>query len=285
MTTVGKILVSLIMIFSLVFLGVATTTFVTASNWKEETKKKQEENSKLKTQIQTVQASADQYKGALDTATKDHDSAVKVLKGNLADREAEITKAQAEITAARKQLTDAEANARVSLEDSAARRKETEQIREIYSSVQKQASDYKLQQTELNDQIRELKRMLEVAERNSKDLRERYLKVTGYVASKGLTVPSLDRLEAVGLPPDVEGKIMRLDVKGKSMAISIGSDDGLAVGQEYNIFRLDPRPEFLGKARITSVEPDQATASVIGNTVNGKKLKEGDVVSSTILTK
>jgi len=39
MTFVGKILVILIMALSLVFLGVSTVVFTTATNWKDETAK------------------------------------------------------------------------------------------------------------------------------------------------------------------------------------------------------------------------------------------------------
>ncbi|MDX2037002.1 MAG: hypothetical protein SFX72_10150 [Isosphaeraceae bacterium] len=284
MTFVGKILVILIMATSLVFLGVATVTFTTATNWKEETKKQQDAVGKLRTEIQTVQAEFETLKAKLDAAAKDHEAEVKKLQGNLAAREVDLTTATAEITAARKALTDAEANARVALEDSAARRKETEQIREIYSGVQKQANDYKLQQLELNDQIRELKRMLDVADRNAKDLREKLLKTTGYIQEKIGVVPSFDTLKAVELPPNVEGVVTRLDGTGRKMEISIGSDDGLAVGQEFYVFRTEPA-EYLGKVKITAVDPDQATAGVIGNTVNGKKIREGDRVASTLHSK
>ncbi len=65
------------------------------------------------------------------------------------------------------------------------------------------------------------------------------------------------------------------------MEISIGSDDGLAVGQELYVFRVQPRAEYIGKVKIVSVYPDKAVADVIGNTVNGKKVQEGDIVSST----
>jgi hypothetical protein len=69
------------------------------------------------------------------------------------------------------------------------------------------------------------------------------------------------------------------------MEISIGADDGIFVGMELYLFRTDPMPEYLGKVRVTAVDPDQAVALVIGKTVNGKKIKEGDNVSSTLRSK
>ena len=63
--------------------------------------------------------------------------------------------------------------------------------------------------------------------------------------------------------------------------ISIGSNDGLQVGQELYVFRIQPRAEYIGKVKIVSVEPQLSVAEVIGNTVGGKKVQEGDIVSST----
>ena len=47
MTFVGKILVIVIMAFSLLFLGISTVVFSTATNWKEETAKEQTKLSEL----------------------------------------------------------------------------------------------------------------------------------------------------------------------------------------------------------------------------------------------
>jgi hypothetical protein len=66
------------------------------------------------------------------------------------------------------------------------------------------------------------------------------------------------------------------------LEITIGADDGLVVGHELYLYRVSPSPEYLGKVKIISVDPDQAVAKVVGNTYMGKKIKEGDIVSSTI---
>jgi hypothetical protein len=66
------------------------------------------------------------------------------------------------------------------------------------------------------------------------------------------------------------------------MEITIGSDDGLVVGHELYMYRLTPRPEYLAKVEVVSVDPDQAVVKVIGKTYLGKKIKEGDIVSSSV---
>jgi hypothetical protein len=95
---------------------------------------------------------------------------------------------------------------------------------------------------------------------------------------------STDITQIKGLenPPPVTGEVLRIDQSNRKVEISIGSDDGVVVGHELNLYRVKPRPEYLGKIQILSVDPDQAVGRVIGNTVQGKKIKEGDIVSSTI---
>ncbi len=78
------------------------------------------------------------------------------------------------------------------------------------------------------------------------------------------------------------GEVKRIDSTNREMEITIGSDDGLVVGHELYLYRVSPRPEYLGKVIIVTVDPDQAVARVVGKTYMGKKIKEGDIVSSTV---
>ena len=54
------------------------------------------------------------------------------------------------------------------------------------------------------------------------------------------------------------------------------------VGHELFLYRTQPRAEYLGKATVISTDPDRSVIRVIGSTVQGKRVKEGDIVSSTI---
>jgi hypothetical protein len=47
------------------------------------------------------------------------------------------------------------------------------------------------------------------------------------------------------------------------------------------IWRMKPKPDYLGKVRIIAVDPDQAVGVVVGKTIQGKQIKEGDIVSSS----
>jgi hypothetical protein len=155
-------------------------------------------------------------------------------------------------------------------------------LREQKAVVEKQANEYQLRQAELNDRIRELERMLDTATRNNKDLLERVAKYTTLLTRNGLSA-DISQIKGLESPPPVTGQVTKVDPTNKRLEISIGADDGLVVGHELFLYRTKPRAEYLGKGQIIAVDTDQAVVRVLGSTVQGKKIKEGDIVSSTIV--
>jgi len=174
MTFVGKILVVVITAFSLIFLGISAVVFTTAKNWKsttvEATKKKYDE---LKRQNNATVAELETAKKALEESKKVQAAAQKTLDNRINVLNAEIKRSEDEYAKSKTDLTTAQQNARTTLEEVDAVKKDTGLLHEQTSAVEKQANEYKLRQTELNDQIRQLNRMLESATGNGKDLRDR----------------------------------------------------------------------------------------------------------------
>jgi len=281
MTFVGKILVILFMAFSLVFLGVSTVVFTTATNWKQATEAERKKVNDLQTKVGDLSKEFDKAKTDYAAAQAAHKAAAKQQEDKVAALEADIKRAGEEITSSRKALEVAQQNAKLALDEASARKSETDLLREQKSAVEKQANDYKLRQTELNDKIRELSRMLETATNNANDLRDRVAKFSTLLRRNGLS-DDITTVKGTESPPTVHGEVARVDALNRSVEITIGSDDGLVPGHELFVYRMSPRPEYLGKIKIVSVDPDQSVARVIGSTVQGKRLKEGDIVSSTI---
>jgi multidrug efflux pump subunit AcrA (membrane-fusion protein) len=280
MTFVGKILVLIITALALVFLGVSTVVFTTATNWKKAT----DDQKKI---VQKLQGETNDLRNQLGGLEKDKQAAEATHKAALKQQEDRIAALQAEITQAQKDkeqavtaLEVAQQNAKTALEDSSARKQETDLLREQKAAVEKQANEFKLRQTELNDKIRELSRMLETATNNANDLRDRVARFQTLLRRNGLS-DDITQVKGTETPPSVEGQVARVD-DNRTVELTIGSDDGLVPGHELYLYRIKPRPEFLGKVKIISVDPDQSVARVIGATIQGKKIKEGDIVSSTI---
>jgi len=281
MTFVGKILVILIMAFSLVFLGVSTVVFTTATNWKDKSTKQADEIKKVNGQLNDAKAKVAAAEGQLTAAKAEQKKQLDERDVRLADLKKQVDEAEDEMTKARAQLETAQQTAGVALAEATARKVEIEALIETQSKAQAQANQFSAQNIELTDQIRVLQREKATAEQNAKDLRDFTGRTIAFLTKKGISVDTINRLDPTKVPPPVEGKVVELNPTGRSMEISIGSDDGLATGQELYVYRIQPRAEYIGKVRIVSVYPDKAVADVIGNTVNGKKVQEGDNVAST----
>jgi chromosome segregation ATPase len=282
MTQVGKILVLVIMAFSLVFLGISTMVFVTSKNWKDATAKKDAEVKKVRGELQTAQAAVDAAKKTLEENDARAKQETKGLETRIRTLEDQNKRDLTEITKVREQLAVQLATAKTSLDEVEARRNETTLLRQQKSAVEKQANEYQLRQADLNDKIRELERMLDTATKNNSDLRERVAKYTTLLQSKGLST-DITQIKGMENPPPVTGEVKKVDPTNKRLEITIGSDDGLVVGHELFLYRTKPRAEYLGRGQIIAVDPDQSVVRVLGNTVQGKKIKEGDIVSSTII--
>jgi len=284
MTQVGKILVLVIMAFSLIFLGISTMVFMTSKNWRDATRKQEEEVKKVKGQLSTEQAKLAEAKKNLEDATAASATATKALNSRIQTLEDQNKRDLAQITEVRKNLEVANQSAKSALEEVDARRKETTLLRDQKSAVEKQANEYQLRQAELNDKIRELERMLDVATRNNTDLRERVAKYTTALTKAGLST-DVKTMSGIQSPPQVTGEITKTDPRNKMFEVSIGSDDGLVPGHELLLYRTKPRAEYLGRVQVVRVDPDQAVVRVMGSTVQGKKIKEGDIVSSSIIAR
>lgn len=282
MTLVGKILVIVIMVFALFFLSLSTVVFSTATNWKTETEAQKKKVSELQNKLQTAEATGQNLeaaKGQAEAALKSERAQWDAQKAKL---EAENNQVQKEATDQRKSLEVALANTKIAGEEAEARKKETDGLRETLAAVQKQANEYKLSVTDLNDQIRLLKRDLEVAKSNNSSLRERVGLLSTMLRQHNLPTDT-ERIARVDNPPNVEGEVKRVDSRNSRVEITIGSDDGLVEGNTLYVYRTSqPDPGYIGRIQIDAVDPDQAVGHVIGRTVQGKKIREGDNVTTKI---
>lgn len=287
MTLVGKILVIVIMVFALLFLGFSTVVFTTATNWKDETSKQKEAATKLQTSVSTLKAQVEAVQKDFETGKAEHATTVTQLKNEIGIRDKSIADQQAQITQAQSTLEGAQQTARVAVDETAQRTKEVDLLRNQNEAVRKQADEFKLSRTELEDQRRELQRQLETAQRNNADLLDRVSTLSSFLRSKNLT-DNVAQIKSQGPgvppPPDVEGRVDRV-VDNNRVELSIGSDEGLAVGQELSMYRIEPKADYIGKIRIVLVESDKAVGVVVGRTFQGKKIEEGDIVASTFRTR
>jgi hypothetical protein len=282
MTFVGKILVVVITILALFFLALSTVVFSTATNWKDEATKLKTRVTDLDNKLKSANETVEVAKKDLESAKAAHGAETKALRENVAGLEVANQQLQTDITTQRAAVAKAQELVRSEQEEAEARTKETGVLREALRSVQEQANQFKVSMTELRDRIRILERDLSTAVQNNKDLRDRVALLQGGLSMNGLSTDPAT-YKAVNNPPDVEGIVRRVNTRNNQVEISIGSDDGLVVGNELTIYRREPTQEYLAKIKLIAVDPDQAVGDVVGGkTYQGKKIQEGDIVATQI---
>ena len=280
MTFVGRIFVIVIMAFSLLFLGISTVVFTTTKNWKNATEAEKKNVAKLQNDLKNAQAGSDAAKKELEAAKTAYDTQTKELADRIKALDGQIGTDREQITAARSKVADAQTNAKTALVEAEERRNETFKLRDTKAAIEKQANDYKLRQTELNDRIRELERMLETTTRNRDDLRDRVARFSTLLRQNGLS-DDISQVRGIESPPKVSGEVLRVDATGRGSSSRMARMKVSSSGMKCSSTGPSPARIF-GKVKIIEVDPDQSVGRVIGRTVNGKKIREGDIVASTI---
>jgi hypothetical protein len=89
--------------------------------------------------------------------------------------------------------------------------------------------------------------------------------------------------DAAANPPTtyVKGTILKLGNEGL-MEISLGSDHGIARGNTLEVFRLEPRPEYLGMIRIVDLRYQTSIGRMVKMAPGKKEIKAGDIVASSL---
>ncbi len=73
--------------------------------------------------------------------------------------------------------------------------------------------------------------------------------------------PPLPDPQQVNPPPDRKGTVIRVS-ETDLVQISLGTDDGIAKGDRVIIYRLKPKPYFLGRATVLETRPHESVVSV-----------------------
>ncbi|CAN5685839.1 hypothetical protein BH23PLA1_BH23PLA1_12530 [soil metagenome] len=284
MTFVGKILVIVILVLSLLFLAFSTVIFSASKNWKQAHDNVSQQLRDLRSELTAEQQRLAAREQELEQETGARDAQIATLNQVKTRLEAEIRDLQARTTDVVSQLEVAQQTAQSSVAEARDRAQETDVLRERFQAVQKQANDLVAQRTELNERIRILERQVQVAQQNNRDLRENVADYRNFLESRGLpSDPVQIRQVASGIeaPPDIEGRVTRVNTRGDVIEVSIGSDDGVVAGQRYFVFRTGDTSEYIGEINIFRTEPEKSAAQFTKPYL-GRRIQENDIVAAKI---
>jgi hypothetical protein len=287
MTAVGKILVFLNLVFSLVVGAFVIMMYLARTHWVDEYKK-------VSDQVKVLAASEQTYRNEVIKAQQDSDAKVAKAAADLkkvqADLEAQIqenTQMRDRLAKAEQQRTGDSALASLSTSEVQKRQADVSQLRdtlkketEVNSALVKKNNELIEQATAANIEKQAAlalsKKMEEQVQQMARDMER-----TRANGGRGTATVRDNRRN----PPaeNIEGLVKSTDSSGL-MTISIGSDAGLSRGQTLEVFRLSSVPsqsKYLGTIRILEATPTQAVAQPVGRMASPPQV--GDRVASRIL--
>ena len=94
------------------------------------------------------------------------------------------------------------------------------------------------------------------------------------IRTEGFDVePSLEKTVSV-LDLVVQGKILSIDVETEFVIVSLGSKDGLSVGNVLSVYRDD---NYMGDIKITRLQSEMSAADLVGP-LSIKNIQKNDYV-------
>ncbi|NNJ26426.1 hypothetical protein [Alienimonas chondri] len=282
MTLFGKILIGLILALSLVFASLSAAVYSAQFNYREaladaktqlEAKRVEAEDleKQLRTEIGDLQAE-------LATATDERDRQTNSAT-TLAEQKRLL---EAELASTRTALDAQTALVKIAQEDSDDRRAEVLAGRERTADL---SEKFVASEGEIAGLVDELFSKT-VANTQMAQTNNRLLDQVGalkqQLRSLGIE-PSTDP-STTEPAPDVDGKVLAVEDRnsaGTKVAISLGSDDGLRVGDELEVIRTGSEGKYIGRIRLTEVEYDLAIGNVIMKSPTAT-IKKGDDVKTRL---
>ncbi|HTQ40469.1 MAG TPA: hypothetical protein VMJ32_15700 [Pirellulales bacterium] len=287
MNLVGRIFVVLVLIMSIVFATFSIMVYSAHKNWREEImrtagevrgnqtvgykeqlKNAREDNAKLTNDKAEMELQLNAEKTAKIQALGKAEAEIDSLKTENASKSQQLAAKEADLAANTNALHVAQNN-----------------LSNLTDEVQKLRSEIAASQKETDEQIKkatDFADKLSVANGVLANLQERNTELAMDVSKakmilKGLGMTIDDPADASRIP--VAGIITA--VSHTKVELSIGTDDGVRVGQELDIYRGD---KYVGKVQVMEVKADTAVASILSE-FQQYPIQKGDNVGSNMQSK
>ena len=289
MSNVGKLLVFLQLALSVIFAAMAGAVFTQHTNWKAQA-------DKLKAEVQSKDQT---LQSAIQNAEKekaDLTEQVKVAKDEKLRIEADKQTADTQLAAAnnekaqlQSQLSSQTALAETKASEAGYRNEEAQKQRLVNIDVNKRLDESQQEARTKTDDLFNAKTELADLQAKYTALLQEKADLEKFLASANVKIDRRMVSKLQSPPPHVEGLIqeVRNDRTGRAkyLEITVGADDGLAVGHELDVYRsgVDGRqPQWLGKVKVVQTDPDHAVCEVVTMAKNGI-IEKGDNVTTKLL--
>ena len=222
-------------------------------------------------QSETARQTAEQQRASREKLLKDREAAVAAANAKFGDTQSKAAIAEAELVKVQAEKNDLQGKLRANETEIAALRKriETAATRPAAPGAAPAGSI-----AELQAQLEDAKKQLDAAEREKVLLSDK-VKVTQEKSTQ-LETERRHRPAPGGNSPGIRGTVLAVNPAYNFVVLSLGARQGVEPNSEMLVLRGG---SFIGKIRISSVEPATAIGDIISSTLaRGVQVQPGDTV-------
>lgn len=270
MSFVGKVLVVVQLVLSVLFMALAGAVFSVHMNWKDAYNKQATTLAGAQKSVSDMQAELDSVKQTSQKVVDDNKAEMARLADQVLTQTQQIAALTKKNNEDQQELQTQTALAETKAKEAIFRTQESDEQRAANRALQTALDDTASKLRTIEDEKFGLQVEFDKLRTKSQDDQVKLAFLEKVVRLKGLeTDPKMAaRLEEP--PPPVAGLVKVIQKNRanqvKYVEITIGSDDGLIVGHKLDVMRTGvngQKPKYLGTVKVISIEPDYAVCEVM----------------------
>jgi myosin heavy subunit len=288
MTVLGKILVFVNLVFSLLTAGLIVMVYTTRINWYQAYTNQKAAVGVVQRDMQTAEEAQREELKRRDADFQQLLATKNKLEGDAKGLADQLAKSKADYEAISKTTNSINQVSKDQTAELERRKTEVETLKKHVSDQDKKIADIDRQMARLRDesvqyriQWEQTKDRLRLAQDQVTGLTQESARLRQQLGG-GAATPGIAQVQGPGAGgpapriEDLHGTIQK--VEGDLATITPGSDAGVVVGAELRVFHLQPKPEFMGTIKILAVSPTEAVGRLTGP--KARQVKKGDEVDA-----
>ncbi len=260
MSTTAKVFVVLLVLLSVVF-AIMNVTFVALStDWKKQAQGWRDQAQAARVESMAVQASSKATEQQLQSQITQLTGQVTQLQNSVAKLETDLAGKNREIATEKDARAAAEANSERMSQLQKLDKERTTRLEDRNKKLQDDMIKLQKVNQDLDERCKELTMKLAIRDEEKRALLEQRYALQQQLekiqkAPRAAGASSAPVAQPLSAAPSTSIRGQVLEVKGNVASISIGSADGVSEGMSFIVYR---GKDYLGKLRVTMVEPNRA---------------------------
>ena len=275
MNFVGRILIVLTLVMSILFFGLSIVVFATHTNWRSRAADLEKKVSALDLANRQIQEDMEATKQQIAREQAARRFEVAILHTQVDQAETQLQQSESLLATEQSNHSTLQESAKVAVNDLARLTTEVGGLRDEVRTNRQARDEKHAQLVSQIDETNALQGQKANLEERAMTLAEQVARYKRVADAAGIT--EFDAVDNV--PPAVDGVVMAVG-RGNLLEISIGSDDGLKEGHTLDVFRDGT---YLGRVVVRKATPDRAVVEIMPEYRKGL-IKKGDRVATRIVS-